>query len=84
MALLTTVKNENTRHLDFLFPNWRAWIREMLWEELEKLEHLDPEQPIYTFSERVKVWKLPPIPIAFTFRVKHLRWVAGFLIGDKP
>lgn len=79
MSMLATVQNENTQHLDFLFPNWRAWVREMLWKELEKLEAIDGEQAIYTF--RFTVWK---IPVSFTFRVKHLRAVVGAVIGEQP
>jgi len=66
-----------------VFPELWEWIREGLWDALQATEKVDPEQVIYTFSFRARVWKLS-VPVSFTFRIKHLRFVLGAVIGDPP
>ncbi len=62
-----------------LFPDWRQW----LWRALEELETMHGEDPIYTWSWKVRFWGLP-VPVSFTLRVKHLRWALVYLVGEKP
>jgi len=83
MALLREVKSQKIEMLLVAFPDLFDWIRDAMWDALEKLESVDGEQPIYTFKHVVRVWGLR-FPMSFTFKVKHLRYVAGHLIGERP
>jgi len=62
-----------------IFPDWKVWA----WRILEEMEAVSGEQAIYTWSWKTRVWGLP-VPVSFTLRVKHLRWVLTHFVGEKP
>lgn len=82
MSALTTITNVQTHAMDALVPGWRDWLRDLLWHALDEMEQMDGEQSIYTFRHHVGLWGLR-VPVSFTFRVKHLRYVVAHLIGDR-
>lgn len=71
MSALQTVTTAETKALDAVFPDWRAFVAPAVWALYDQL---DPETPLVTLRK----WG-----ISVTVRVKHARRALVLLLGER-
>ena len=83
MSALQNAQSKELKLVLDVFPDLLDWFRDAMWKALDRMENLDGELALYQFAYKTRVWKFT-VPVSFTFRVKHLRYVAHGLLGERP